>query len=339
MTTDAVAMPSKLSPTSMSDFRRCPKLFEFKYIQRITSPPSVATTTGNLVHLVLERLFDLPPDLRTPQLADDMVEPAFAVMLSPFEVMSDLMPELEVAIREPSGLFEGSAMKEWEANRARSSAAGWLELAPEGSHERAQILTKAHEAVATYFEVERPANFDPEDRELHIEATIGDAVVHGYIDRLDRYLIGDDEERWVISDYKASKPPSTSQRTNAFFLEKILPERLFAMRVYALLLSESIDVTPHSIRLIYLGPPDAAAAEALPAAEGRPPLNRCNVIGEVISDSILDETRQEVETIHSKIRRAAERNDWPATTNKLCDWCSFKDSAEHPCPAFADTAR
>ena len=339
MTTDAVTLPSKLSPTSMSDFRRCPKLFEFKYIQRIPSPPTVATTTGNLVHLVLERLFDLPPDLRTPQLADAMVEPAFAVMLSPFTVMSDRMSEIEVAIREPSGLFEGSAMEEWEADRARRSADGWVELAPEGSQERAQILAKAHEAVATYFDVERPTNFDPEDRELHVEATIGDAVVHGYIDRLDRYLIGDEEERWVISDYKTSKPPSTSQRSNAFFLEKILPERLFAMRVYALLLSESIDVTPHSIRLIYLGPSDAAAADALPAAEGRPPLNRCNVIGEVISDPILDATRREVVKIHTEIRRAAERDDWPATTNKLCDWCDFKDSTEHPCPAFASGDR
>ncbi len=336
MENEPVALPKKLSPSSMSDFKRCPKLFEFKYIQRISTPPTIATTMGNLVHLVLERLFDVPPDRRTPELADDMVEPAITTMLFPFKSIDEQMSELEVAIREASGLFDGSGIEQWEKERAQKSASEWLELMPEGSPERAKVADGARNAITTYFEVERPANFDPEDREIHIEASIGGAVVHGYIDRLDRYLISDDEERWVISDYKTSKPPTPSQRNSSYFRNTILPERLFAMRVYALLLAESIDVLPHSLRLIYLGPSDVETAiDALPASEGRPPLSRSNVIGEEVSVTSIDQTRQEVIRIHSEILDAAEVNSWPAKTGKLCDWCDFKTSTEHPCPAFA----
>lgn len=64
-----LSLPSRLSPSRMSDFKKCPKSFHFKSVLRIPTETTIAQLKGTLVHLVLERLFDLPRDSRTPAAA------------------------------------------------------------------------------------------------------------------------------------------------------------------------------------------------------------------------------------------------------------------------------
>jgi putative RecB family exonuclease len=62
-------MVPALSPSRASDFKQCPLLYRFRTIDKLPSPPSPAAARGTLVHAVLERLFDLPADERTPAAA------------------------------------------------------------------------------------------------------------------------------------------------------------------------------------------------------------------------------------------------------------------------------
>ncbi|MGH2820704.1 MAG: RecB family exonuclease, partial [Actinomycetota bacterium] len=63
----------KLSPSSATDFKSCPQLFKFRAIERLPEPTSPAAARGSLVHLVLERLFTLVPESRTPEGAEALL--------------------------------------------------------------------------------------------------------------------------------------------------------------------------------------------------------------------------------------------------------------------------
>ncbi len=62
-------MVPALSPSRASDFKQCPLLYRFRAVDKLAAPPSAAAARGTLVHAVLERLFDLPADERTPAAA------------------------------------------------------------------------------------------------------------------------------------------------------------------------------------------------------------------------------------------------------------------------------
>ena len=61
-----------LSPSRASDFKHCPQLFKFRAIDRIEVPPTPAQARGTTAHLALQRLYDLPPDERTPEALYDL---------------------------------------------------------------------------------------------------------------------------------------------------------------------------------------------------------------------------------------------------------------------------
>lgn len=321
----------RLSPSRIADYEQCPKLFEFKTIQQISTPPTEATTRGSLVHTVLERLFDLAPEHRTEAVALEFVEPAWRAMCHPLVERSSVADgSPEALIRDAEGLWaDVEDDGDWRRGAAIRSAAEYLELFPAGSDAERSIVEGAKEAVRTYFLVERPANFEPEGREDHVEAELEDLILHGYLDRLDRYVTAEGEERWVISDYKTSSPPTAKDRSRPYF-----ESRFFAMRVYALLLRETADIVPHSVRLIYVGPDKAGTPPPPAATDGRPPRQATNVARRELSDEDLDETRQRVLSIWAEIKRASAKQEFPPKTGPLCNWCHFKENDEHPCPAF-----
>src|SRR5690242_17568680 len=75
---EVVAEPTRLpslSPSRAGDFKTCPLLYRFRSIDRIPERPSPDQARGTLVHAVLEALFDLPAQERTPQRAGELVEP------------------------------------------------------------------------------------------------------------------------------------------------------------------------------------------------------------------------------------------------------------------------
>ncbi len=62
-----------LSPSRAADFKRCPLLYRLRAIDRIPEPPSPAAVRGSVVHAVLEDLYRLPAEQRTPQKAQRLL--------------------------------------------------------------------------------------------------------------------------------------------------------------------------------------------------------------------------------------------------------------------------
>jgi putative RecB family exonuclease len=307
-TTDAVTPVKipRLSPSRAKEFLQCPKLYHYKAIEGRTTPPTVATARGTLAHAVFERIFDLPHEQRrTPEAALAFLEPCWQIMVDPFVERSSVEAGSMAAFARDAddGWVGDLELDSYDAKRKLESAAAYRLLAPEGSSEERQILAEATAMVTNYFRVERPWNFDPEDRELKLFVEVDDVPLIGYIDRLDRYITKDDEERWVISDYKTGKVPN----------ERFMDENFFAMKLYALMLAEQVDIVAHSIRLIFVGAEPGDAIKPM-----------------LVDDAMLNSARREIRSIWDQITESVATGSWETKKQRLCDWCDFKTE----CPAW-----
>jgi putative RecB family exonuclease len=141
-------MVPALSPSRASDFKQCPLLYRFRTIDKLPSPPSPAAARGTLVHAVLERLFDLPADERTPAAAQALLGPQW-------EALVEQEPELAAMIADDDKLTE----------------AGWF--------------GDAQALIETWFTLEDPTRLEPAERELYVEAEVDGLTLRGYVDRLD----------------------------------------------------------------------------------------------------------------------------------------------------------
>ena len=141
-------MTPALSPSRAADFKQCPLLYRFRTIDKLEAPPSPAAARGTLVHAVLEHLFDLPAEQRTPEAALALVEPRWQSLV-------EERPELATMIDDDEQLTEQG----WYA------AAGAL--------------------VEQWFTLEDPTRLEPAARELYVEAEVEGLTLRGYVDRLD----------------------------------------------------------------------------------------------------------------------------------------------------------
>lgn len=66
------ARPTRLSPTSVSTFRQCPRRWKFRYVDKLPDPPGEAALSGTLAHRVLEGLLGLDPVERTLESAREL---------------------------------------------------------------------------------------------------------------------------------------------------------------------------------------------------------------------------------------------------------------------------
>lgn len=137
---------ARLSPSKINTFRSCPQQFAFRYIDGLEEPENVFAVRGTLVHEVCERLFDLPPRLRTRAAAVDLLHRLW-------ERMVDADPLL-------AAMF-GDA----------TEATAWI--------------VSAEKLVATWFRLETPALVPASKRELFVQCDGPDVVLAGIIDRLD----------------------------------------------------------------------------------------------------------------------------------------------------------
>jgi putative RecB family exonuclease len=145
---DGVDVLGALSPSRASDFMTCPLLYRYRTIDRLPEEPSADATRGTLVHKVLEDLFDLPAELRTPEEARDLLLPTWEALL-----------EAEPGLAE---LFtgEGPEIAEW--------------------------LASCRVVLDRYFTLEDPRRLEPAERELYVEALLeSKLLLRGFIDRLD----------------------------------------------------------------------------------------------------------------------------------------------------------
>ncbi len=73
-------MPTRLFsayPTRLTTWLDCPRRYRMAYLDRPTpgkGAPWAHTSVGAAVHTALKRWYDLPPDVRTPEAAGDLVE-------------------------------------------------------------------------------------------------------------------------------------------------------------------------------------------------------------------------------------------------------------------------
>lgn len=96
----APARRAALSPSRAKEFRQCPLLFRLRQVDRLPEPASAAATRGTLVHSVLEHLYLLPAQQRSPAAALELLTPRWAAMV-------ERQPELEaLAAQEGPGWFD-----------------------------------------------------------------------------------------------------------------------------------------------------------------------------------------------------------------------------------------
>lgn len=135
-----------LSPSRAGDFKTCPQLFKFRAVDRLPEPVSVYQARGTTAHRALQRLFDLPPEQRTPQALYDLFRAAWAEAR---------------ATEEYEGLF--SSVEEERAWGLESLA-----------------------ILSNYFAVEDPTSFDPLEREMDLLEDLDGIVIRGILDRMER---------------------------------------------------------------------------------------------------------------------------------------------------------
>ncbi|NNM44926.1 RecB family exonuclease [Knoellia koreensis] len=141
-------MVPALSPSRASDFKQCPLLYRFRAVDKLPAPPSPAAARGTLVHAVLERLFDLPAEQRTPAAAAELVG-----------------PQWERLVQEEPELAEMIAGDE------KRTVESWF--------------GEANALIETWFGLEDPTRLEPAERELYVETDVDGLVLRGYVDRLD----------------------------------------------------------------------------------------------------------------------------------------------------------
>jgi putative RecB family exonuclease len=298
-------LPKRISPSRAKDFAQCPRLFYYKTILGIPTPNTLATAKGTIAHTAFERLFDHPREDRTPATALSYVAPAWEVMTSPLATRKSVAKGTpEEAIRNEGKKWrEEIAAGSIDEARALRSAEDYQILAPPGSEIEAKLIADASFSVENYFTIERPWNFDPVARELHLEAETLGVSMHGFIDRLDKYTAPDGEERWVIADFKTGKVPQP----------RYLDEAFFALKIYAVLLAATMKVMPYSLRLIYVS---ASKEDAIKVLR--------------VDQQLLDNTQRKMKALWNNIKLNAREETWAPKKGPLCKWCHFQDI----CPAF-----
>jgi putative RecB family exonuclease len=144
---DGVDVVGALSPSRASDFKSCALRYRLRMVDHLKERPSRDALRGTVVHKVLEDLFDLPAEERTPARADAMVDSAWA-----------LVAEAEPAA---AALFPGP-----------SDEAGWL--------------ASCRAVLQRYFDLEDPRRLEPAEREAYVETLLDSRLLlRGVLDRLD----------------------------------------------------------------------------------------------------------------------------------------------------------
>lgn len=177
---DGVEVIGALSPSRAGDFKSCALMYRFRVVDRLPETPSLDALRGTVVHKVLERLFDLPAEQRTPQAAASLVPAAWEAVL---EVEPDLGA---LYSRDP-----GSLVPDWP-----------------------EWLASCRATLGRYFELEDPRRLEPAEREIYVEALLDSRLLlRGIVDRVD--VAADGSVRVV--DYKTGRAPGPGHEARALF--------------------------------------------------------------------------------------------------------------------------
>lgn len=142
--------PLRLSPSSAADFKSCPQLFKYRAIDQLPEPVTKGAARGSLVHIVLERLFAEPAEMRTKQRAEELLAAAWMELRHDDEFRPPDLDELQ--------------------ERA------WLE--------------DSRRLLHNLFRLEDPAALGTSRLEWWVEYEIADLHLRGIIDRLEERYDG-----------------------------------------------------------------------------------------------------------------------------------------------------
>ncbi|KIQ65279.1 recombinase RecB [Kitasatospora griseola] len=175
------------------------------------------------------------------------------------------------------------------------------ELFPDEPEKLAGWLGDAEKLVEKWFRLEDPTRLHPVERELYVETALASGLLlRGYIDRVDVAPSG--EVRLV--DYKTGRAPSRDFEGKA----------MFQMKFYALVVWRWKGVVPKRLQLVYLG-------------------GGGDVVTYDPDEADLLAVERKLEALWEAISAAVATGEFPATRNRLCDWCDHKAS----CPEFGGT--
>lgn len=145
---DGVEVLGALSPSRAGDFLTCPLLYRFRTVDRLPEPYSSDAVRGTVVHKVLENLFDLPAEQRTPERAGQMLLPAWERLLELEPGVADMFDD------------EGPDVTAW--------------------------LASCGNVLDRYFTLEDPQRLEPAERELYVESVLeSKLLLRGFVDRVD----------------------------------------------------------------------------------------------------------------------------------------------------------
>ena len=203
----------QLSPSRISDYQQCPALYKYRAIDKLVERPGLDALRGSLVHLILEKIFNSPPEDRDFTKAVSLTKTCWQELLQQ-------EPELICALDE--------------------NIAFPLIDSIELSDERLDVLfEEVKTLVANYYSLEDPSRIQPKSTEELIEFDLSENLkIKGYVDRIDESPQG-----WLrINDYKTGKSPK----------ENFSSKAMFQLKFYALVIFKSTKQIPKLLRLIYL---------------------------------------------------------------------------------------
>jgi putative RecB family exonuclease len=123
-------------------------MYRFRTIDHLPEEPSADALRGTLVHKVLEDLFDLPSQDRTPEQARNLLAPTWESLLAADPAIAEMFTG------------EGPEVAEW--------------------------LATCRTVLDRYFTLEDPRRLEPAERELYVETLLDSKLLlRGFVDRLD----------------------------------------------------------------------------------------------------------------------------------------------------------
>ena len=263
------------------------------------APPAPEPCGGarNLVHAVLEQLFDLPAADRTHAQASAKLASTWGRLLDDEPVLGELFATALAG--EPTGTDPIPDAVLDETPDAVTPDAAAPEHSPGAGVEA--FLVEAEDLLSRYFTLEDPSRLEPAEREIRVETTLDSGLqLRGIIDRLDIAPTGEIR----VVDYKTGRAPS----------EVFEAKALFQMKFYALVVWRVRGVMPTLLQLIYLG----GTGELLRYAP---------------EERDLLATERKLTALWAAIERAYVSGDWRPSPSKLCAWCDYQAI----CPAFGGT--
>jgi putative RecB family exonuclease len=163
-----------------------------------------------------------------------------------------------------------------------------------------EFVGSARGLLGGYFAIEDPRRLEPAEREIMVEARLGEELLlRGIIDRLDVAPTGE----MRVVDYKTGGAPREAFEARA----------LFQLKFYALVVWRLRGRVPRVLRLLYLR--DAEVCDYTPDEEELARFERTLV------------------ALWRAIERATAERDFRPRPSRLCGWCSHQAL----CPAYGGT--